>query len=202
MDSETEWWDITDWLAKAFYSLVVEHLAKGGNCFGMSLEAIYSKKDRALLLLSTMTTVTGACAVSGGVRGPFWILYLPNVLFAATTMRQWQSAALGGVAGAGVVVSSAIAHTLDPSTAAWFVLVVPVFPAIAWFNGTLASSVWAMTAAPVAACTSASACQWSQCRWVVTIRLSGRPPSSSSSLGASLAASISTSSPVCVHWSR
>src|SRR5215831_4641601 len=65
-----------------------------------------------------------------------------------------------------------------------------------------ASSGWAMTAAPVAACTSASACQWSQCRWVVTIRLSGRPPTSSSSLGASLAASISTSSPVCVHCSR
>src|SRR5215471_2515566 len=65
-----------------------------------------------------------------------------------------------------------------------------------------ASSGWAMTAAPVAACTSASACQWSQCRWVVTILLSGRPPSSSSSRGASLAASISTSSPVCAHSSK
>jgi methyl-accepting chemotaxis protein len=101
---------------------------------------------RALLLLSTMTTVTGACAVSGGVRGPFWILYLPSVLFAATTMRQMQSALLGLLAGAGLVGSSAIAHTLDASTAAWLVLVVPVFPAIAWFNGTLASSVWAMRA--------------------------------------------------------
>ena len=65
-----------------------------------------------------------------------------------------------------------------------------------------ASSVWAITAAPVAACTSASACQWSQCRCVVTILLSGRPPSSSSNRGASLAASISTSSPVWVHSSR
>src|SRR6266542_1408348 len=51
VDSETEWWDITDWLAKLFYSAVVEGLAKNGNCFGMSLEAIYSKKDRALLRL-------------------------------------------------------------------------------------------------------------------------------------------------------
>jgi methyl-accepting chemotaxis protein len=101
---------------------------------------------RAVLLLSIMTTVTGAAAVSGGIRGPFWILYLPNILFAATTMRQWQSAMLGGLAGAGIVASSAIAHTLDASTAAWFVLVVPIFPAIAWFNGTLASSVWAMRA--------------------------------------------------------
>jgi methyl-accepting chemotaxis protein len=101
---------------------------------------------RVLLLLSTMTAVTGACAVSGGVRGPFWILYLPSVLFAATTMRQLQSALLGLMAGVGLVASSAISHTFDANTAAWLVLVVPVFPAIAWFNGTLASSVWAMRA--------------------------------------------------------
>jgi methyl-accepting chemotaxis protein len=101
---------------------------------------------RALLLLSTLIAVTGSVAVSGGVRGPFWILLLPSVLFAATTMRQWQSAVLGLVAGGGLVVASAIAHTLNAGTAAWLVLVVPVFPAIAWFNGTLASSVWAMRA--------------------------------------------------------
>ena len=101
---------------------------------------------RTLLLLSTLTAVSGSVAVSGGVRGPFWILLLPSVLFAATTMRQWQSALLGLLAGGGLVVASAIAHTLNASTAAWLVLVVPVFPAIAWFNGTLASSVWAMRA--------------------------------------------------------
>jgi len=61
-------------------------------------------------------------------------------------MRQWQSVLLGLLAGGGLVVSSAVAHTLNASTAAWLVLVVPVFPAIAWFNGTLASSVWAMRA--------------------------------------------------------
>ncbi|MBV9290830.1 MAG: methyl-accepting chemotaxis protein, partial [Frankiales bacterium] len=101
---------------------------------------------RALLLLSTLVAVTASVAVSGGVRGPFWILLLPSVLFAATTMRQWQSVVLGLFAGGGLVVASAIAHTLDASSAAWLVLVVPVFPAIAWFNGTLASSVWAMRA--------------------------------------------------------
>ena len=51
VDSETEWWDITDWLSKLFYSAVVEGLAESGNCFGMSLEAIYSKKNRAILRL-------------------------------------------------------------------------------------------------------------------------------------------------------
>jgi LGFP repeat-containing protein len=48
VDSDTEWWDITDWLDKAFYELVVEDLAENGNCFGMSLEAIYSLKGRSL----------------------------------------------------------------------------------------------------------------------------------------------------------
>ena len=51
VDSDTEWWDPTDWLAAIFYELVVEGLAKNGNCFGMSLEAIYSKKHRSILRL-------------------------------------------------------------------------------------------------------------------------------------------------------
>lgn len=51
VDSETEWWDPTDWLAEIFYKAVIEGLAKNGNCFGMSLEAIYSKKHRSILRL-------------------------------------------------------------------------------------------------------------------------------------------------------
>ena len=49
VDSEPEWWDITDWLEKLFYEVAVKRVAKDGNCFGMSLEAIYSKKDRSVL---------------------------------------------------------------------------------------------------------------------------------------------------------
>lgn len=48
VDSDAEWWDLTDWLEKAFYELVVEGLAKGGNCFGMSLEGIYARKNRSV----------------------------------------------------------------------------------------------------------------------------------------------------------
>lgn len=48
VDSEREWWDVTDWLEKAFYELVVEDLAGDGNCFGMSLEAIYARKGSSL----------------------------------------------------------------------------------------------------------------------------------------------------------
>jgi hypothetical protein len=48
VDSATEWWEVTDWLDKAFYELVVKDLAEPGNCVGMSLEAIYSRKSRSL----------------------------------------------------------------------------------------------------------------------------------------------------------
>jgi hypothetical protein len=48
VDSETEFWDISDWLDKAFYELVVKDLAENGNCVGMSLEAIYSLKGRSI----------------------------------------------------------------------------------------------------------------------------------------------------------
>jgi hypothetical protein len=51
VDSDTEWWDPQDWLTSLFYSAVVGGIAKGGNCFGMSLAAIYSKKDRSFLRL-------------------------------------------------------------------------------------------------------------------------------------------------------
>lgn len=48
VDEDREFWDVTDWLEKAFYELVVKTLPAGGNCFGMSLEGIYARKDRSL----------------------------------------------------------------------------------------------------------------------------------------------------------
>ncbi len=51
VDSESEWWDLTDWLEKAFYELVAKGIAGGGNCFGMSVEGIYAYKQRSLFSL-------------------------------------------------------------------------------------------------------------------------------------------------------
>ncbi len=51
VDSEAEWWDLTDWLEKAFYELVCKGLASNGNCFGMSLEAINSWKGKSIFSL-------------------------------------------------------------------------------------------------------------------------------------------------------
>ncbi|HYH54129.1 MAG TPA: LamG-like jellyroll fold domain-containing protein [Solirubrobacterales bacterium] len=45
VDSESEFWDLTDWVQKVFYQLVIRGLAENGNCFGMCLEAIFARKD-------------------------------------------------------------------------------------------------------------------------------------------------------------
>ncbi|WP_262249200.1 LamG-like jellyroll fold domain-containing protein [Parapedobacter soli] len=47
VDSETEWWDVSDWLEKAFYEIAVKGIANGGNCYGMSLEGIYARKGNS-----------------------------------------------------------------------------------------------------------------------------------------------------------
>jgi hypothetical protein len=51
VDSDTEWWDITDWVDKAFYELVTKDIAENGNCFGMSLESIYALKFSSIFSL-------------------------------------------------------------------------------------------------------------------------------------------------------
>lgn len=48
VDSESEWYDPGDHLKNLFYNLVVDTLADDGNCFGMSLEAIYARNDRSV----------------------------------------------------------------------------------------------------------------------------------------------------------
>ena len=47
---------------------------------------------RIVLCLAIHVWVTALVAVTGGVRGPFWICYRGVVLFAAVSMPAWQSA--------------------------------------------------------------------------------------------------------------
>ncbi len=65
-----------------------------------------------------------------------------------------------------------------------------------------ASSRPAYVRAPVAPTTSASACQWSPCRWVVTTDAMPPSPISVSRVSGSAAASISNCSPVARQRSR
>ncbi|MDX6285015.1 MAG: methyl-accepting chemotaxis protein, partial [Frankiales bacterium] len=112
----------------------------------METNSAFVRKNIAIYRIALLSTdlvfVTGAVAVGGGIRGPFWVLYLPVILFAAVAMPTWQSIALGFAASGALVGASAIAHTIEASTIGYLILVVPVLPAVAWFNGTLSSSVW------------------------------------------------------------
>ncbi len=99
---------------------------------------------RALLLISDTVWVTGDVAVTGGIRGPFWICYLGVVLFAAVSMPSWQSALFGVASTGGLVVASLIAHTLDTESMGTLFLVGATLPIVAWFNSTLSSAVWTL----------------------------------------------------------
>jgi methyl-accepting chemotaxis protein len=99
---------------------------------------------RAGLLILDMVFVTGIVAATGGVGAPFWLLFIPIVLFAAVSLDKYQAMAFGVVAVFGLVVGSAAAGTVDADHAGILVLVCPIFPAIAWFNSNLSSAVWQM----------------------------------------------------------
>ena len=101
---------------------------------------------RALLLVADTIWATAIVAVTGGVRGPFWVCFLGVVLFAAVSMPAWQSALFGLAAAGGLVLATALAHTLDRDAVGALVLVGTAFPIIAWFNSSLSSAVWDLRA--------------------------------------------------------
>jgi len=97
---------------------------------------------RALLLIADTIWATAIVAVTGGIRGPFWICFLGVVLFAAVSMPAWQSALFGLAAAGGLVLATAIAGTLDREAVGALVLVGTSFPIVAWFNSSLSAAVW------------------------------------------------------------
>ncbi|HEU0129883.1 MAG TPA: methyl-accepting chemotaxis protein [Mycobacteriales bacterium] len=99
---------------------------------------------RGGLLILDMVFVTGVTAATGGVGAPFWLLFIPIVLFAAVSLDKYQAMTFGMVAVAGLLLASFLAGTLDADHAGVLVLVCPIFPAVAWFNSNLSNAVWQM----------------------------------------------------------
>src|SRR5690349_1614648 len=99
---------------------------------------------RLLLLVADVVWITADVAVTGGVRGPFWICYLGVVLFAAVSMPGWQAALFGLAATGGLVGASSISYTLDRNSLGVLILVGATFPIVAWFNATLSAAVWSL----------------------------------------------------------
>ena len=97
---------------------------------------------RALLCFAIQVWVTALVAVTGGIRGPFWICYFGVVLFAAVSMNAWQAALFGLSASIGLVIATGLSHHLDASAVGPLLLVGATFPIVSWFNATLSSAVW------------------------------------------------------------
>ncbi len=96
---------------------------------------------RILLLLLDFVYVTGTVSVTDGMQGPFWVLYLPVILFAAVSLPSWQSALFGLAVAGGLTIASLVAHTARDTTGS-LLLVCVLFPAFGWFNATLSTAVW------------------------------------------------------------
>jgi len=96
---------------------------------------------RSLLLLLDFVYVTGIVSVTDGMQGPFWVLYLPVILFAAVSLPAWQSALFSLAVAGGLVTASIVAGTAR-TTSGSLLLVCALFPAFGWFNATLSTAVW------------------------------------------------------------
>lgn len=84
---------------------------------------------------------TGIVAVTGGVRGPFWSLDIAAVLFCALTVTAGPALVAGVAASAGLVGATALAGGLGRANSAELLLIVPLFPATAYFTSLLSASV-------------------------------------------------------------
>ena len=99
---------------------------------------------RLALLCADVLFVSAVVAVSGGLNGPMWMLYVPLVLFASVATRQWQGLLVGFASSIGLVVAGWDSGTLNKANLAIVIVVAALVPMVAWFNGTLASAVWSL----------------------------------------------------------
>jgi hypothetical protein len=102
---------------------------------------------RAFLLATDLVWITGIVAVTGGVRAPFWVLYVPVVLFAAVSLAPMVSALFGLTATAALVGRLPAGRRRRGRHRGTLLLIGAVFPCIAWFNSTLSAAVWSMRSA-------------------------------------------------------
>jgi hypothetical protein len=97
---------------------------------------------RRALIGVNMVFVTGVTSATGGIRGPFWLLYIPPgdlrrrvVLRPAGARLRHRRLARRALRQLGRQHRARARRPADPRR--------PIFPAIAWFNASLSNAVWA-----------------------------------------------------------
>ena len=111
-----------------------------------SLQAMHSRLEGrenavngalGVLLLCTLVQTTGTVAVTGGVQGPMWLLYVTGLLFAGMSIPATVSILFGFLTSLCLLLTAFITHDLDGRGAATLVVAGTMFPVIAWFAARL-----------------------------------------------------------------
>ncbi|MDP9101934.1 MAG: methyl-accepting chemotaxis protein [Actinomycetota bacterium] len=102
---------------------------------------------RVILNISNIAGMAGLVTVTGGVAGPFWVLFLPTVLYAALNTGRMESVFWALCTSGAVVSAAALSHTLTTDHLTTLVVAGVFFPTVAWYIGTLAQQLWTMRAA-------------------------------------------------------
>ncbi len=100
-----------------------------------------------MLLLLNSSSAGGFSSYAGGVRGPFWVLYLPCLVFAGVVLRRTPALLIAVASVAGVVLSTVKAGALDGETVPWLVLVAPFFLIVTLFVSEVTRSLTRLSAA-------------------------------------------------------
>ncbi|MDX6274986.1 MAG: methyl-accepting chemotaxis protein [Frankiales bacterium] len=93
----------------------------------------------AVLLLLTLAADGGVTAATGGVKGPFWVVFIPVVLFTSAVLSAEAAVGVGALASASIYAATVSTGMLAGDAPGRLLIVLPLFPAI----GYAASSVGA-----------------------------------------------------------
>ena len=96
---------------------------------------------RATLLVLLTIWATASAAVTGGVRGPFWMCLLGAVVIGSLCLSRWQSTVLGGAATGGLLLASVLAHTVERSSVGSLLLIGTLLPVLGWCTSAMSETV-------------------------------------------------------------
>ena len=91
----------------------------------------------AVALLTSLVQVTGTVAVSGGLAGPMWVLFIPALLYTGMAVPR-ASLAFGVVSAGCVAIAGAVSHTLTGNAIGLLVVAAVLFPALSWYGSRMA----------------------------------------------------------------
>ena len=94
-----------------------------------------------LLLLATLAADGGVVAATGGVQGPFWVVFIPVVLFTSAVLSAEAAVGVGALASAAIYLATAVLGTLSGDVPGRLVVVLPLFPAIGYVASAVGAGV-------------------------------------------------------------